>query len=102
MLTRLPLPWLPEGAAEIAPGVGLVTGPGGGVVWVHGMAAFAWDAGDEAGRRLAAVLLHPHGQAEAESIRLPEDPHRRPAILRDTQLPIQAPEEVNAQGVFPR
>ena len=57
MLTQLPLPWLPGGAAEIAPGVGLVTGPGGGVVWVHGMAAFAWDAGDEAGRRLAAVLL---------------------------------------------
>jgi Transposase protein len=57
MLTQLPLPWLPEGAAEIAPGVGLVAGPGGGVVWVHGLAAFAWDAGDEAGRRLAAVGL---------------------------------------------
>jgi transposase len=27
------------------------------MVWVHGMATFAWDAGDEAGRRLAAVLL---------------------------------------------
>jgi hypothetical protein len=57
MLTQLPLPWLPEGATEIAPGVGLAAGPGGGVVWVHGMATFAWDAGDEAGRRLAAVLL---------------------------------------------
>ena len=57
MLTQLPLPWLPEGATEIAPGVGLAAGPDGGVVWVHGMATFAWDAGDEAGRRLAAVLL---------------------------------------------
>jgi hypothetical protein len=57
MLTQLPLPWLPEAATEIAPGVGLAAGPGGGVVWVHGMATFAWDAGDEAGRRLAAVLL---------------------------------------------
>jgi Transposase protein len=57
MLTQLPLPWLPEGATEIAPGVGLAAGPGGGVVWVHGMATFAWGAGDEAGRRLAAVLL---------------------------------------------
>src|SRR5437660_6293513 len=57
MLTQLPLPWLPEGAAEIAPGVGLVTGPDGGVVWVHGLATFAWDAGDEAARRLAAVQL---------------------------------------------
>ena len=30
MLTQLPLPLLPAGAAEIAPGVGLVTGAGGG------------------------------------------------------------------------
>src|SRR4029077_7605533 len=29
----------------------------GGLVSVHGRAAFAWDAGDEAGRRLAAVQL---------------------------------------------
>jgi transposase len=57
MLTQLPLPLLPVGAAEIAPGVGLVTGPGGGLVMVHGLATFAWDAGDEAGRRLAAVQL---------------------------------------------
>ena len=56
MLTQLPLPLLPAGAAEIAPGVGLVTG-GGGLVSVHGLATFAWDAGDEAGRRLAAVQL---------------------------------------------
>ncbi len=53
MLTQLPLPWLPDGAVEIAPGVGLVVGPDGGVVWVHGMAAFAWDAGDEAARYCA-------------------------------------------------
>jgi hypothetical protein len=57
MLTQLPLPLLPAGAAEIAPGVGLVTGEGGGLVIVHGLATFAWDAGDEAGRRLAAVQL---------------------------------------------
>jgi transposase-like protein len=58
MLTQLPLPLLPAGAAEIAPGVGLVTGAdGGGLVWVHGLATFAWDGGDEAGRRLAAVQL---------------------------------------------
>src|SRR6266851_4272689 len=59
MLTQVPLPLLPGDAAEIAPGVGVVAGPdGGGVVWVHGLATFAWDAGDEAGRRLAAVQLH--------------------------------------------
>ena len=55
----LPLPLLPAGAAEIAPGVGLGAGAGGGggLVSVHGLATFAWDAGDEAGGRLAAVQL---------------------------------------------
>src|SRR5260370_4198234 len=58
MLGQLPLPLLPAGSAEIAPGVGLVTGAdGGGLVIVHGLATFAWDGGDEAGRRLAAVEL---------------------------------------------
>jgi transposase-like protein len=58
MLIQAPLPWLPGDAEEIAPGTGLVTGPdGGGVVWVHGLATFAWDGGDEAARRLAAVQL---------------------------------------------
>ena len=46
MLTQVPLPLLPGDAAEIAPSVGMVTGPdGSGVMWVHGLAAFAWDAG---------------------------------------------------------
>src|ERR1700689_5256170 len=57
MLSQIPLPLLPAGAAEIAPGVGFVTGDEGGLVTVHGLATFAWDAGDEAGRRLAAVQL---------------------------------------------
>ena len=58
MLSQLPLPLLPGGAAEIAPGVGLAAGDdGSGLVTVHGLATFAWDAGDEAGRRLAAVQL---------------------------------------------
>src|SRR5579863_10660171 len=57
MLSQLPLPLMPPGAAEIAPGVGLLAGEDGGLVTVHGLATFAWDAGDEAGRRLAAVQL---------------------------------------------
>ena len=57
MLSQLPLPLLPAGAAEIAPGVGLLAGEDDGLVAVHGLATFAWDAGDEAGRRLAAVQL---------------------------------------------
>ena len=57
MLSQLPLPLLPPGAAEIAPGVGFLAGEQGGLVTVHGLATFAWDGGDEAGRRLAAVQL---------------------------------------------
>src|ERR1700746_1044459 len=64
MLGQLPLPLLPAGAAEIAPGVGLVTGAGGGgLVSVHGLATFAWDAGDEAGRRAAPGQLGPRARA---------------------------------------
>ena len=57
-LSQLPLPWIPDGAAEVARGVGLESlGGGGGAVWVHGLMTFCWDGGDEAGRRLAAVQL---------------------------------------------
>src|SRR5260221_408270 len=65
MLTQAPLPLLPAGATEIAPGVGVVTSAdGGGVVWVHGLVTFCWDGGDEAGRRLAAVQLNAAPQKE--------------------------------------
>src|SRR5258708_22840260 len=57
------LPMLPAGAEEIAPGVGLVTGPDGGLVVVHGLATFAWDAADEAGPRRPAGQLVPLGPA---------------------------------------
>jgi transposase-like protein len=58
MLTQPVLALLPDGAQEIAPGVGLLAGQdGGGLVVVHGLAVFAWDGGDDAGRRLAAVQL---------------------------------------------
>jgi transposase len=57
MLSQLPLPLLPPGAAEIAPGVGVLTCEDGGLITVHGLATLAWDGGDEAGRRLAAVQL---------------------------------------------
>src|SRR5712692_7362858 len=63
-LAQAPLPWLPAGAAEVAPGVGLVALPdGGGAVQLHGMMTFCWEAGDEAGRRLAAVQLTEIGAA---------------------------------------
>jgi transposase len=57
MLSQLPLPVSPAEAVRVADGVYLVDGEAGGVVWVHGLATFAWEVGDEAGRRLAAVQL---------------------------------------------
>lgn len=51
------LPLLPAEARSIGPSAGLVEGPEGGVVFVFGLATFAYAAGDEVGRRLAAVQL---------------------------------------------
>ena len=51
------LPLLPAQARSIGPSVGLLEGPDGGVVFVFGLATFSFAAGDEAGRRLAAVQL---------------------------------------------
>jgi hypothetical protein len=51
------LPLLPAEAMPIGAVAGLVDGPDGGVVFVSGLASFAFAAGDEVGRRLAAVQL---------------------------------------------
>jgi hypothetical protein len=56
-VTQAVLPLLPAAAVPIGPLAGLVIGPEGGVVFVAGMATFAFDAGDEVGRRPAAVQL---------------------------------------------
>jgi transposase len=48
---------LPAQARSVGPSAGLVEGPEGGVVFVFGLATFTWPAGDEMGRRLAAVQL---------------------------------------------
>ena len=51
------LPMLPAQARSIGASAGLLEGPDGGVVFVFGLATFSYGAGDEAGRRLAAVQL---------------------------------------------
>lgn len=53
-----PLPLSPGCSIRVAPGVDLVEDAAeGGAVWLHGMVSACWDAGDEAGRRLAAITL---------------------------------------------
>ncbi len=52
-----PLAWVPGEAVAVGLAGGLVEDADGGRVFVHGNLVFAWDAGDEAGRRLAAVQL---------------------------------------------
>jgi transposase len=67
-VTQAVLPLLPAAAVSIGPVAGLAEGPEGGVVFVAGMARFAFDAGDEVGRRLAAVQLVATKIASAVSV----------------------------------
>ncbi len=57
MTTRPPLPLIPAGATEISAAAAMIEDHDGGWVFVHGNLCFAWDAGDIAGRRWAAVSL---------------------------------------------
>ncbi len=52
-----PLAWVPGEAVPVGLAGGVVEDAEGGRVFLHGNLVFAWDAGDEAGRRLAAVQL---------------------------------------------
>ena len=57
MTTQPPLPLIPTGATEIGAAAAMIEDDDGGRVFVHGNLSFAWDAGDTAGRRFAAVSL---------------------------------------------
>lgn len=57
MTAQLPLPVAPVGAVEIGGAAALVEDDEGGRVYVHGSLTQVWSAGDEAGRRLAAIQL---------------------------------------------
>ena len=56
-VTQPVLPLLPAQARSVGPSAGLLEGPKGAVVFVFGLATFNYAAGDQAGRRLAAVQL---------------------------------------------
>ncbi len=57
MIGQPPLPMLPGDARPIGAAAGVCENEQGGVVFIWGNAAFAWDAGDDAARRFAAVQL---------------------------------------------
>src|SRR5450759_2242498 len=57
MTAQLPLMLVPAGAVEIGEVACLVEDEAGGRVFVRGELVFAWNAGDQLGRRLAAVQL---------------------------------------------
>jgi hypothetical protein len=57
MITQQLLPLAPEGAVLIGDAAALVTDDDGGRVFIRGELCFVWDAGDDLGRRLAAVQL---------------------------------------------
>jgi transposase len=60
-----PLPLVAAGSVELNHGVHLVENDQGGAVFLWGMAAWCWEPGDVAARRLAAVQLVETGAAGA-------------------------------------
>jgi len=57
MTAQPPLALIPAGAVEVGAAAAIIEDADGGRVYVHGNLAFAWDAGDIATRRFAAVQL---------------------------------------------
>jgi len=57
MTAQPPLPLTPSGGVPFGAVAALVQDEHGGRVFIRGELCFVWDAGDEAGRRLAAVQL---------------------------------------------
>lgn len=57
MTAQQPLALVPADAVEIGQAVCLVQDQDGGRVFIRGELVYAWDSGDELGRRLAAVQL---------------------------------------------
>jgi len=57
MTTQQSLPLIPAAAIEISAAAAMIEDADGGRVYVHGNLCFAWNAGDTAGRRFAAVSL---------------------------------------------
>lgn len=57
MTSEPPLPVVPAGAVPVGEAAHVVADADGGRVFVRGELTFVWDAGDEVGRRLAAVQL---------------------------------------------
>src|SRR5438309_6616688 len=63
------LPLLPAQARSVGPSAGLLDdGEGAGVVFVFGLATYTFAAGDELGRRLAAVQLVRTGVASVAEV----------------------------------
>ena len=57
MSAQVPLPLQPQGAVPIGDAACVTADEAGGAVWLWGTLWWQWQAGDEAGRRLAAVQL---------------------------------------------
>ena len=57
MTAQPPLPLVPEEARPVGTAAAIVEDDDGGRVFVHGNLAYAWDGGDTAARRFAAVSL---------------------------------------------
>lgn len=68
MTAQAPLPLVPAGAVSVGEAAALVADEDGGRVFVRGELVFAWEGGDEASRRLAAVQLVENEVAAAGAV----------------------------------
>src|SRR6201998_2247645 len=86
MTAQPPLPLAPAGARSVSGAAAIVEDDEGGRGFVHGNLAYAWDDGDTAGRRFAAVSLM--RIKAATQLQVAEAFAVKPATVRrwDTQL----------------
>lgn len=86
MTAQPPLPLAPESARCIGAAAAIIEDDDGGRVFVHGNLIYAWDDGDTAGRRFAAVSLV--RIKAATQVEIAEAFAVKPATVRrwDTQL----------------
>jgi len=57
MTAQRPLPLVPDDACAVGTAAAIIEDDDGGRVFLHGNLAYAWDGGDFAARRFAAVSL---------------------------------------------
>ena len=83
---QIPLPLAPEGAVQIGEATFVPTDAHDGHLWLLGRLWWSWQAGDEAGRRMAAVQLAESGTAPTHRHRPSVRDHPRDVVAVASDL----------------